>query len=63
MAGLVTSANLDELRRLNFGVRTLQKPLSQQAVQQALVGYDPADASKVAATMRATASLTGAGAD
>lgn len=60
MAGLVTSANLDELRRLNFGVRTLQKPLSQQAVQQALAAYDPADASKVAATMRATASLTGA---
>jgi hypothetical protein len=59
-AGMVTSANLDELRRLNFGVRTLQKPLTREVVQQALASYDPADAGKVAAIMRSTASLTGA---
>jgi Glycosyltransferase Family 4 len=59
-AGMVTSANLDELRRLNFGVRTLQKPLTREAVQQAFASYDPADAGKIAAVMRSTASLTGA---
>lgn len=57
-AGLVTSANLDELRRYNFGVRTLQKPLSRETVRQAFASYDPADAQKVAATLRTTASLT-----
>ena len=55
---MVTSANFDELRRLNFGVRTLQKPLSREVVQQAFASYDPADAEKVAATMRSAASLT-----
>lgn len=60
MAGMVTTANLEELRRLNFGVRTLQKPLSREAVRQALASYDPDDASKIAATMRSTASAAGA---
>jgi hypothetical protein len=38
----------------------LQKPLSGEAVQQAFASYDPADAQKVASTIRSTASLTGA---
>ena len=59
-AGIVTSANFAEFRRFNFGVRTLQKPLSGEAVQQAFASYDPADAQKVASTIRSTASLTGA---
>jgi hypothetical protein len=58
IGGMVTTANLDELRRLNFGVRTLQKPLSRETVRKALASYDPDDASKVSATMRSTASLT-----
>lgn len=60
IGGMVTTANLDELRRLNFGVRTLQQPLSPATVRHALANYDPDDASNVAAIMRSTASLTGA---
>jgi len=59
-AGIVTSANLDELRRLNFGVRTLQRPLSREVVRQALASYDPVDSGRVAAALRATASLSSA---
>jgi hypothetical protein len=59
-AGLVTSRNLDELRRLNFGVRTLQHPITHADLRPVLEQYDAVDAHAVSAKMRAEATLTGA---
>jgi len=59
-AGLVTLQNLDELRRLNFGVRTLQHPITDAALRPVLERYDAADAAAVSAKMRTEATLNGA---
>lgn len=61
LGGMVTSANLDALRRLNFGVRSLQKtPISQDAVRAELALYSPEDAQRVSAAMRQSADMQGA---
>jgi hypothetical protein len=52
---LVTTANLDELRRLNFGLRTLQEPVGRAALSRQIAQYDPVDARRVTAEIRATA--------
>lgn len=45
---MVRSAELDRLRRLNFGIRTLQKPLTAETLLAELALYDAADARAVA---------------
>ena len=52
---MVTSAELDRLRRLNFGLRTLQERVSPDAIDRALGRYDPQDAALVSQRLRATA--------
>ena len=57
MGPLVTSANLEDLRRLNFGVRTLREPISVDSLIREISRYDAADAALVSRRIRATASL------
>jgi hypothetical protein len=52
---MVTSAELDRLRGLNFGLRTLQERLSPQAITRELARYDPQDAALVSQRLRVTA--------
>ncbi|HYN22734.1 MAG TPA: glycosyltransferase [Thermoanaerobaculia bacterium] len=54
---LVTSRNLDELRPLNFGVRTLRHPVAADYLASQIERYDPADAAEVAQRIRATAGI------
>lgn len=57
MGPLVTSTNMEDLRRLNFGVRTLREPVSVESLMREISRYDAADASLVSRRIRATASL------
>lgn len=58
VGGLVTSQNMQQLRRLNFGVRTMQAaPLTEASIVDALSGYNAADASKVSQWIRQEADL------
>ncbi|QDU05375.1 hypothetical protein V6x_51110 [Gimesia chilikensis] len=58
VGGLVTSQNMQQLRRLNFGVRTMQAaPLTEASLVDALSGYNAADASKVSEWIRQEADL------
>lgn len=58
VGGLVTSQNMQQLRRLNFGVRTMQAaPLTEASLVDALSGYNAADASKVSQWIRQEADL------
>ncbi len=54
---LVTSAELERLRPLNFGFRTLDRPLSAEALQAQIARYDAADAARVSRRMREVAGL------
>jgi hypothetical protein len=55
-AGLVRAADFDRLRRLNFGIRTLQKPMTAETLLAELARYNAADARAVSDRIRATAS-------
>lgn len=55
--GLVTSENVARLRRLNFGIRSINQPLTREAVRGAIASYDPVDAARVAEFIRGSASL------
>lgn len=52
---MVTSAELDRLRRLNFGIRALREPVSPDLVAREIARYDPADAREVSTRIRASA--------
>jgi glycosyltransferase involved in cell wall biosynthesis len=54
---MVGSANLDRLRPLNFGFRTLDQPLAAAAVQAQIARYDPEDAAQVSSRIRREAGL------
>jgi hypothetical protein len=56
VGGMVRSADLDRLRRLNFGIRALQKPMSAETLLAELALYDAADARAVSDRIRQTAS-------
>ena len=56
VGGMVRSSDFDRLRRLNFGIRTLQKPLTAETILAELALYDAADARAVSDRLRATAS-------
>lgn len=60
LAGLVNMDNLPRFRPLNFGVRTMQAgPVTEDAVYAQLCRYDPVEAAKVSAWIRANASFAG----
>lgn len=52
---MVTAADFDRLRRLNFGIRALRLPLERSAVVEEIGRYDAADAADVSRRVRATA--------
>jgi mRNA-degrading endonuclease toxin of MazEF toxin-antitoxin module len=54
---LVTSADFDALRRLNFGIRALQRPVTPDVLAEQIGRYDPADAAEVSRRLRATAGI------
>lgn len=57
---LVTSADFDALRRLNFGIRALQRPVTPDVLAEQIGRYDPADAAEVSRRIRATAGIEAA---
>jgi hypothetical protein len=54
---LVTTAAFDDLHRMNFGLRTLSRPLTAEGIVAELARYDAADASAVRDRLRAVADL------
>lgn len=55
MGSMVTTADVERLRRLNFGVRALTNRLTPARVTAAIERYDPLDAAKVSSRIRASA--------
>lgn len=53
-AGMVTTRNRAQLQQFNFGMRTLQDPITAERVLDALQQYDPADAAAVCRSIRST---------
>jgi len=56
---MVTSADVDELQRWNFGARTLRWPLDSQILLKQITRYDPDDAAEVSRRIRASTGLDG----
>jgi glycosyltransferase involved in cell wall biosynthesis len=54
---MVTTAELDQLRPLNFGIRTLRGPLDTGTLVREINRYDSRDAAEVCRRIRADASL------
>jgi len=52
---MVTLAELDRLRPLNFGIRALSRQITPAVIAQEIARYDPVDAAAVSARIRATA--------
>lgn len=57
---MVTSENFDRLRFMNFGVRTLSRPIEAGSIEAELDRYDSADALRVRQRVRAEAGLQSA---
>jgi hypothetical protein len=57
---LVTSADFDRLRPLNFGIRTLRDPVTADFLASQIERYDAADAAEVSRRLRATAGIEAA---
>ena len=55
---MVTTQNLEWLRRNNFGIRVLNRPITADILSAEIQRYDPADALKVSQKVRETAGLT-----
>ncbi|MBF0496964.1 MAG: glycosyltransferase [Deltaproteobacteria bacterium] len=58
---MVTSAEFDELRPLNFGFQALYSPLQPDLILHQIARYDPQDAARVHTLLRARANLEQAG--
>lgn len=54
---LVTTAEFDRLRALNFGVRTLRKPVTADILAEEIGHYDANDATEVSRRLRAEVGL------
>jgi hypothetical protein len=52
---MVTSSELDRLRRLNFGIRALREKIDVDVLAKEIKRYDPSDAAMVSQRVRATA--------
>lgn len=58
LAGMVSMDNIERLRRLNFGVRTMQAgAVTEEAIAIELDRYDPASAGRVSTWIRENASF------
>jgi hypothetical protein len=57
LAGMITSRDLDAMRQLNFGMRLLQRPITEPAIGAEIDRYDADDAAKVTDAVRATAGI------
>ncbi|HKO41871.1 MAG TPA: glycosyltransferase [Pyrinomonadaceae bacterium] len=57
MGPLVTTAELERLRALNFGVRALSQPLDADRLAMEIRRYDAADATEVSSRIRSDAGL------
>jgi Glycosyltransferase Family 4 len=57
---MVTTAELPRLRRLNFGIRTLQEAVAPEPLKREIARYDASDAQEVTQQIRATADAGGA---
>lgn len=57
IGGLVTPENFERLRRYNFGRATLRKPVSAEALEREINGYDAAACMAVGARLRSEAAL------
>jgi hypothetical protein len=58
LGGMVTTANLEGLRRLNFGVRSMKsEAVTQSGVAREIARYDAQDALRVSETIRTVAGL------
>jgi len=56
---LITAAEIERLRVLNFGVRTLRERVTTDGVRRRIEGYDPIDAAAASRLIRAGAGLDG----
>jgi hypothetical protein len=54
---MVTTAELDRLRQLNFGIRTLSEKPDAELLLREIRRYDPKDAAEVSRRIRTTADL------
>jgi hypothetical protein len=54
---LVTTGELERLRRLNFGMRSLREPINAEVLGREIARYDATDAAEVSRRIRATAGL------
>ena len=52
---MVTTSEVDQLRRLNFGVRTLQKTVAADVLEKEIARYDARDAMEVSRRIRENA--------
>jgi hypothetical protein len=52
---MVTTGEIDQLRRLNFGVRALREGVEAEVLQREIARYDPEDAAEVSRQIRASA--------
>jgi hypothetical protein len=59
LGGMVRAADVPRLRRLNFGARCLDEPLSVESISRAIAAYDPVDAAAVSEEIRRTAASDG----
>jgi len=57
VGSMVTTENLDVLRPLNFGIRTLNKPIESAVLEREIARYDAGDAARVRDRIRAIAGL------
>ena len=56
---LVTADEFERLRRLNFGIRALQSPLTEDVLAAQIARYDAGEAARVSQLVRASAGLEG----
>jgi hypothetical protein len=57
LAGLATTANLAQFRPLNFGLRTLLRPVTATALAEEIANYSAADAQALALSLRQEAGV------
>jgi hypothetical protein len=57
MGGMLTTQTLHAARALNFGMRTLQLPITVENIQGEILRYDASDAAAVSEQIRASASI------
>ena len=52
---MVTSRDMDQLRRLNFGIRALQEKVNAEALEKEIRRYDAEDAAEISRRIRSSA--------